>query len=126
MSTFKLMPCKLRDWLLCPIKGAEVVTLDWKELQKKLIPKGDVQALRNLRQIETFSFIGLIRSKRDNRPVSFYMLNKDRTGDVSWLLEKDPSFAGRLLEGYRVDEAPFDGKRVELNPPQRRNEAPRV
>ena len=113
MAELVLLPCKLRDDWIVPAKGGVPTTFDWDTLAAKLAPPNDPQALRNLRQLQASAFIGLIRSKRDQRPVSFFLLNPDRTGTVGWLLKKDPSFTDRLLEVYRVESVVWDGEMKE-------------
>jgi hypothetical protein len=58
-------------------------------------------------------FIGLIRTPITNRVVLFILSNPDGSGNVDFVMKKDPSFQDRLICAYKVIEAVFDSKVTE-------------
>jgi len=109
MARFLLQPCHLRGTHLAPLKGTEPVALDWKSLRAKLAPTSDSSSLASLRALRIGAFVGLAKD-RYNPAVSrnFMVLNNDRSARLDWVLSKDPTFADRLLEVYRVDDVQWD------------------
>ena len=117
---FVLTPCKLRNDRIVPQKGAPVVSLDWKGLVLKLAASRQAGALANLRHMDKGSFVGLAREQRTGLVRNFILKNPDRSDRVDWLLERDPTFADRLVEVYRVENANWDTSVVETDTPEQR------
>lgn len=121
MARFKLRPCKLREDQLVPSKEPDLV-LDWRELVRQLAPSREIRARQNLHQLQPQAFVGLLQHSKG--PVNFVLLNADRSGYLGTIMAKDATFAGRLLEVYRVEEAVWDSKVSEVpgvsSGPQRR------
>lgn len=115
MAKFLLRPCKVRGGHIVDSKD-EAVEMDWDALCKKLAPSKDRQALMNLRTLQIGAFVGLSTNTRLRRVGNFVLLNQDRSGNLRWILKKDPEFERRVLEVYRVEDVRWDSKVVESSP----------
>ena len=51
---------------------------------------------------------------RGSHPTTWVLLNRDRTGNIGWITKKDPGFADRVIDAYRVDEVKWDSSVTEL------------
>lgn len=115
MARFVLKPCKLREEWLVPVKDEQPLVLSWRELCKKLAPSGDVKALSALRLLQVNSYVGLTKTRGQGEQVgNFVLTNQDRSGHLKRVMDKDHSFASRLIEVYRVEEVAWDAKLVEF------------
>jgi hypothetical protein len=114
MSEFVLQPCHLRGTQLTPLKSQTALTLDWNALKAKFAPSNDTQALRSLHAARVGAFIGLARDRK-NPTISrnFMVLNEDRSARMDWILNKDPTFANRLLEVYKIVQVKWDSAFLE-------------
>jgi hypothetical protein len=111
MRKFVLQACKIRGSRFAPQKGVAPEEFDWPQLRARLLPPNlervrFQQALANLRGMQINSFIGVVKSPRDGKPISFYFCNRDATNpDAEWVVSRDPTFPDRIVEVYRVLEA---------------------
>lgn len=110
MARFALTPCKLRADRFVPQDG-DPIDLDWRTLCERLAPSRSRTALITLRQVQQGAYVGLVRGP--GGPRTFLLANADRSGDLTGILKKDPSFADRLLEVWRVDQVKWDCKTTE-------------
>jgi hypothetical protein len=113
VAKFSLLPCSLREFWLCPLKGSEPVSFSWSELARKFAPSGEIAALRTLRALKTGAFVGLLAHPRQPILYNFLLLNTDRSGDLTKILRQDPSFSSRLREVFRVEWAEWDSRIAE-------------
>jgi hypothetical protein len=111
MATFVLRKCKLRDGWLVPVKNTEPVTLEWKEAVQLLAPSKSVAALKTLRMMSVSSFVGLVRV--NGQTANFLVRNADLSGDVRATVKRDPSFADRLVDAYRVESVDWEDRMIE-------------
>ena len=117
MARFVLMPCKLREDRLVPIKDAEVEEVTWRELVAKLAPSASIKALRTLYYIQRGAYLGLLKHPRNaEKEVNFCFVAQDRSGSVSEVLRRDPSFGRRLTTVYQVVEADRGAQLFEQGP----------
>jgi hypothetical protein len=106
VARFVLQPCKLRENRIVPVKGAECEEFTWGELVAKLAPTATVSALRTLYYVQNGAFLGLLKHPKDaSKEVNFCFVAQDRTGAVTEILRRDPSFGRRLVTVYQVLEA---------------------
>ncbi len=106
MARFVLQPCKLREDRLVPVKGADTEEVTWRELVVKLAPSADIKALRTLYYIQQGAYIGLLQHPNNpNKEVNFCFVAQDRSGLVTEIIRRDPSFAKRLTTVYLVLKA---------------------
>ena len=115
MSRFVLKPCRLRDDKLVPEKDAELITMTWRELARKLAPSNRIEALRTLSYVQLGAYVGLL-SRGDLAPSNFCFVAQDRSGNVSTILKRSPSFARDLREVYQVVEVDRGTAMVESGP----------
>jgi len=113
MARFVLTPCKLRETWLVPQKNQPPIILTWPELLARLAPSRDARAVGNLQFLQPQSFVGLLQNQ-SKTPSNFVMTNADRSGSVERVLKRDPTFAGRLVEVFRVEEATYDSRMTEI------------
>lgn len=114
MPKFELVPCKIREDRVVRKKGAESVAFTGPELMRKfLLDPGNRIDLVLFRSLVPESYIGLSKSSRNGRPVRFYLRNDDLTGDLSWVLKRDPTFADRVLEVWLIDRSEWDSRVIE-------------
>jgi hypothetical protein len=111
MASFVLQKCKLRDGWLVPVKNTEPLTLDWGELCALLAPSKSQRALLTLRHIQVSGYVGLVR--QPTFVSNFVVRNADLSGDIRQTIKRDPTFAQRLVDAYRVDSVVWDDKLVE-------------
>jgi len=114
MARFVLTPCKLREMWLVPQKNQPPIILTWPELLKRLAPSRDPRAVGNLQFLQPQSFVGLLHHPLSKTPSNFVMTNADRSGSIERVLKRDPTFAGRLVEVFRVEEAEYDARMTEI------------
>ena len=109
MARYLLQPCKLREDRIVPIKNVGPVEFTWKELVERLAPSRTDKALKSLYFLQPGSFVGLLKHphprKREREVVNFVYVGQGRTGIISGPLARDPSFASRVIEVYRVERA---------------------
>lgn len=114
MAKFVLQPCKLRQDRFVPIKDAECEEFTWKELALKLAPTTTPSALRTLQYIQAGAFIGLLKHPLNaSQEVNFCFVAQSRTGYLTEVLRRDPTFESRLVTVYRVVEADKGAQLVE-------------
>ena len=120
MARFVLQPCKLREERLVPVKGEPPITLTWRELCEQLAPSRSLEALRALQFVQVNSFVGTTKHPRGGQlPVNFVLTNQDRSGNISRVMSKDATFAGRLLSVFRVEDVQWDARVTELGASKR-------
>jgi hypothetical protein len=112
MAKFVLCPCKLREGWATPIKDADLLTLNWKELCQLLAPSRDRRAMSVLRLLQAESLVGLTLS--NGVKTNFVLTNLDRSGDMGKVLKQDKTFASRLISVYRVVSVEWDSRIVEI------------
>ena len=108
MARFILQPYKIRADNFVPLKDGDDQELTWDELAERLAPAGTVEGLMTLRRLEPGAFVGLARHPANGQVGNFLLLNQDRSGRITWLLKKDPTFPERLVEVFRVKVAEWD------------------
>ena len=111
MAIFVLQKCKLRDGWLVPVKNTEPLTLDWKQACALLAPSNTDRARLLLRQMQVSSYVGLVR--QPTFVSNFVIRNADLSGDMRSTVKRDPSFAQRLVDAYRVDSVVWDASMTE-------------
>lgn len=109
MATFRLQKCHLRQDRLVPTKD-EPVSVSWEDLLNRVAPSKSRNAKLQLRTMKRGTFVGLTKSPDAKERCNFLLHNTNNTGKIDWLLKKDPSFATRLLEVYRIESFTWDSK----------------
>lgn len=116
MSRFLLQPSRLLQTRLVDDKNQEAIDLTFDQLVKKLVPNKDVNEAIKLGRLKPGSFVGLVHSARfPEKVVIFVLHNEDRTGELSYVLKRDPSFETRLIQAWRVAECSYDRKVTEFS-----------
>lgn len=114
MPSFLLQPCKLREDRVVRQRGVDPVVMSGQEvIARFLLDMRVPQDQFAFRKLAPASYIGLAKSALNGRPVRFYLRNDDLSGDVSWILKRDPTFASRLLEVWLVERAEWDSRVIE-------------
>lgn len=113
-----LLPCKLREDHLVPVKGAASKTYPWEEfrdlLQSHLPAKerrgvGAQERLRILGRVQAQGYVGRVRSREDPKVLNlFFISNQDHSGSLSSMLDRDPDFLGRVVDAYLVEQVILD------------------
>lgn len=116
MSRFVLLPHRLREDRLVPIKGAEPIVLNWRELAAKLAPSNRIEAVKTLRHMQRGAFVGLLKQGK-REPSNFCFIAQDRSGKISNIIRRNPSFGSNLLEVYRVVESDWGSVMLETDSP---------
>ena len=111
MATFVLRKCKLRDGWLVPVKNNEPVVLDWAAVCKLLAPSKTAEAMKALRLMTVSSYVGLVQA--NGRISNFVVRNPDLSGDIRATVKRDPTFAQRLVDAYRVESVDWEDKMIE-------------
>ena len=112
MATFRLQPCKLRDGWFVPKKATAAIEVDWNGLRTRVAPSATPRAQSVLRNIAAQAYVGTL--KQPNGTVTnFVIRNADLSGDIRGVLKRDPLFAHRLVDVYRVDSVVWDDKTIE-------------
>lgn len=101
-ARYKLMPCRLRDDQLVPLKGAEEIELDWRELTARLAPSNSLKAVKALKYLQVGAFIGLIDQGPNLPPSNFVYVAQDRSGNFAGVLKKSPGLANKISSVYQV------------------------
>jgi len=110
-----MVPCKLREDRLVPVKGAEQrIFTETGAIEHFKLDIGKPADVAILRSLNPAAYIGMVRSKLNGSPVRFYARNHDLSGDVSWVLKQDPTFSDRLLEAWLVVSSQWDSKVIEI------------
>jgi hypothetical protein len=114
MAKFVMLPCKVREDRIVPQKQGEPVELTGLQvIERFLLDMRSPADLLAFRSLSPNSFIGLVKSALNGRPIRFYIRNTDLSGDISWILKRDPTFAARLLEVWKIDSAAWDSRVIE-------------
>lgn len=115
MSKFVLKPARLLQTRLVTSKTDPEFEVDFKQLVKKLVPSdAPVYERTKVLNLRHGMFVGKARSlRRPGHATMFVLFNVDRSGDIEFVLKKDPSFEQRLLEAYFVETAQYDAKVTE-------------
>jgi hypothetical protein len=113
MSRFVLKPCRLRDGKLVPEKESESITMTWRELVSKLAPSNRVEALKTLQYLQRGAFVGLLDRGGNMPPSNFCFVAQDRSGNISEVIRRNPSFSRKLKEVYQVVELERDSGMME-------------
>lgn len=104
-----LQECKVREDRFVPTKEPPK-EFSWGELVEVLAPHKSVDAYKQLSKAETGAYLGLAADRRTGRLGTFFFKNPDRSGNIGWLLKKDPTVPGRIKRIFRVEEAHFERK----------------
>lgn len=103
-ARYRLMPCRLRDDQIVPLKGGEEVELEWRELTARLAPSNSLKAVKALKYLQVGAFIGLIDQGPNNPPSNFVYVAQDRSGNFAGVLKKSPGLAKRIKTVYQVKD----------------------
>lgn len=114
MPRFKLVPCRLLETKLVPQKDAEPIELDWRELTAKLAPSNSIKALKSLAHVREGAFVGLLDNGK-HYPTNFCFMSPNRSGDISFIISRNPSFSSRLIDVYKVEKCDRGSAMIEAN-----------
>lgn len=113
-----LLPCKLREDRLVPVKGAEPKLYEWAEFRALLQDHLPVrehrgpdaqERLRLLSRVVSQGYVGRVRDAKEPARVNLFLLsNQDHSGDLGGMIQRDPDFATRVVDAYRVEEVILD------------------
>lgn len=92
-----LIPCKLREGYIVPIKEAELIKVEYMPFLKRF-SAADNRYMVLLAKVKTGSFVGKLQDGG-----SFIVNDVRRQGDIRQTLKKDPLFASRIKELYRIE-----------------------
>jgi hypothetical protein len=111
VSKFVLKPARLLQTKLVTSKTDPEFELDFKQLLRRFVPLNAPQERFKLLNLRHGMFVGLSKSqKRPGGKCIFVLSNIDRSGNIDFVLKRDPSFEIRLLEAYFVESSEYDGK----------------
>ena len=113
MASFRLVPCKLRDGWLVPRKDGEALALSWPELCARMAPSGSLLAKQNLRKAAAPNTYVILVRQPSGGISNVLVRNADMTGDIRALVQRDPTFAGRVVEAFRFEQVSWDDAVVE-------------
>lgn len=102
MISVELQPCRIdaRSVLVC--RGQESQVLDWESLLGQFSASKSDFSKRCLLSMRPGSFVGLVKDPKEGTPRTFLLNPHLGKGRIDWLLEKDPSFADRVIKIFRV------------------------
>lgn len=109
-----LLKQKVRGDCFVAEKGAKPQTLSWSGLCDLLAPHKTQDAMTQLRRARQGAYIGLVKSRHAPGNGVFFMQNPDRSGNIAFILRKDPQFEDRLVCCYRVEMARWPGQLTEV------------
>jgi hypothetical protein len=109
VERFVLTAMTLRGTKFVPVRGAQPEELDWNGLCEKLAPAPEDRV--KLRVLKRADIIGIKRHAQGRR--NFLLSNTDRSGNVAWLLKKQPTVFDAMECAYRVEEVVYDQRIVE-------------
>lgn len=110
MSRYLLQKCHIRDGEFVSSKDTPQ-EFDWKQLHERFAPSGRREELMKLRLLRHHAYVGLTNGRHGT--LNFVLVNPDMSGRIDWILSKDSSFEGRLIEVFRVEELDLDFSLVE-------------
>jgi hypothetical protein len=115
MSHFVLKPARLIQDTFDVIPDQPVLEFGFRDLCKMLVPQGTAFTERQkLLHLRPRAYVGRAKSKQSPNEIFIFVLyNWDRTGNIDYVLAKDPSFAERVIDVFRVEEVLYDSKVVE-------------
>jgi len=105
MSRIVLQPCHVRDDRFVPSRKRDPLELDQTQFLRKLTPSGTRAGMTILLRARVGHYVGLIRSR--GGVTNFVFDNPRQKGRFAHLLKRDPAFAERVQEVYRVEVAEF-------------------
>jgi hypothetical protein len=108
-ATFTLRPCRIRENRIVPQKDAQAVVYPWRELVQKFAPSGTFAACANLQRLRTDYYIGLLQKPGQKVLANFVFLDTEHSGKLRDVIRKDPTFADRVVEIYRVEQLFWSG-----------------
>lgn len=103
MSEFTLKPARIRDGKFVPERNATAMTMDWRDLVKRLAPSRTSRGLVILRMIRPGMFVGI--RKRGKNIVTFSFDAAGRSRNASHVLKYNPGFEESIIEVFLVDKA---------------------
>ena len=98
MASVVLVPARLRDGKLIPVRGASSSTLAWEEFRNRLAPTRSKQALMLLRALRPGCFVGTRRL--GPKQVTFTLDAVGRSNALPKAVQTDPEFEKSLVEVF--------------------------
>jgi hypothetical protein len=111
MASVALVPARLRDGKLIPVRGTPPNTLTWVELRNRLAPTRSKQALMLLRALRPGCFVGTRRL--GPKQVTFTLDAVGRSNALPRAIQTDPEFERSLVEVFYVDAVDWESGIVE-------------
>ena len=119
MEAIELLPCRIRDDVVIPIKDESSFTLSWNQAIEQLIPKierdhNDQSGKINLRFARIGDYVGVRNKSFRGRvvPTSFIISSRGAGNDLGWLLKRHPDFPKTVETIYRVESVRWQSKIV--------------
>ena len=111
MASVSLVPARLRDGKLVPVRGATPITLTWEEFRNRLAPTRSKQALLLLRSLRSGCFVGTRRY--GPKQVTFTLDAVGRSNALPRAVQTDPEFEKSLVEVFYIDAVDWESRIVE-------------
>ena len=124
MAKFTLLPCVVREDRISP-KGEPPIVLQWEEMAKRFAPSQDRNALTLLLRLRPTGYVGLVRDER-GVPRAFSLFVTSRNNHIRWHIKRDPMFAERVLEIYRVEAVELDARLLDMSAKEPPGPAPAI
>jgi hypothetical protein len=109
----ELRPCKFREGKFTVLEKAELEVLELAQLRERLLLTENTPLVRaKITHVRSNAYVGIVRGV-EGAQVGFVLLNDDRSGNCQWLLKKDPTFADRLVEAWKVEAVHMEGSTLQ-------------
>lgn len=115
MSFFVLKPARLIQNTFDVTPDQAALELDFRGVCRMLVSQSmSLVERQKLLHLRPRAYVGRAKSKQSPGEIFIFVLyNWDRTGNIDYILAKDPSFAERIIDVFRVEEAQYDSKVAE-------------
>jgi hypothetical protein len=113
VASFLLTPCKIREGWLVPRKDGETLSLSWSELCARLAPSGTLLAKQNLRKAAAPNAYAILVRQPSGVVSNVLLRNSNLSGDIRAVVQRDPTFEGRVVEAFRFEQVSWDDAVVE-------------
>jgi hypothetical protein len=112
MTKLVLRPCRVRSTFFST-EEEDPVTYDLKQLRNELTNTYDRLESHKISMLQQDAYIGSSQTATGNK--IFVLINPDKSGNIAWVLAKDPSFRDRILKVYKVQSIDWGSQIEEQN-----------
>jgi|WetSurMetagenome_2_1015567.scaffolds.fasta_scaffold30888_5 hypothetical protein len=111
MASISLVPARLREGKLVPVKGVDSLALDWVGLRDRLAPGRSKTALMMLRSLRPGTYVGTRRI--GSRTATFTLDAVGRSSLLPRAVQSDPNFSDSVIEVFLVEAVDWESRIVE-------------